>query len=70
MLDLMWKRCQLAINVRRRIWCNLHHKKVRRRIQIGLSLSAVEAEEGEADQHEEEAEQGCDGEQDVDEFSW
>ena len=32
MLDLMWKRCQLAINVRRRIWCNLHNKKVRRRL--------------------------------------
>ena len=42
---------------------------MRRRLKIGL-LSAGDAEEGNGDQDEEEAEQSCDGEQDVDEFGW
>ena len=59
----------MAINVRQWVWCNLHYKKVRRRLKIGL-LFAGDAEEGNGDQDEEEAEQSCDGEQDVDEFGW
>ena len=46
----------------------MHNKKLRR-LYIGIS-SAVETAEGEGGQEKQEAEQNCEGEQDVDEVGW
>ena len=54
--------------VRQRAWRNLHHKKVRG-LHFGL-LAAGETEEGEGGQEKQEAEQSCEGKQDVDEVGW